>query len=206
MIVYSAMEIANRMKTIVTCSLLIAGGAVLGFSQPKKGDAVGLDAMTKNAASPAKETTVTIGGKKIGIWYHAPSVKGRKIFGGADALQPDGSVWRLGADNATWLHTDAELDIHGVKVPPGDYSLYIDLDAGKWKLIVNKKTGQWGINRDGSTTRVAAEDVGSAPLTMSKPGSPVEQLKITLTSTGGNKGKLQIEWENVIASTDFTAK
>src|ERR1041384_3184626 len=156
--------------------------------------------MTSNPASPAKETTVTINGKKVGIWYHAPSVKGRKIFGGTDALQPDNSVWRLGADNATWLHTDAELDFAGLKVAPGDYSLYIDLDSGKWKLIVNKKTGQWGINRDGSTTRVASDDVGTTALTMSKPGSPVEQLKITLSPAGGNKGKLQIEWENVIAS------
>jgi len=206
MIVYSAQEKQSYMKTLVTVALLIGGTAALGFAQPKKGDATGLDAMTKNAASPAKETTVTINGKKIGIWYHAPSVKGRKIFGSADSLQPEGSIWRLGADNATWLHTDAELDIHGVKVAPGDYSLYMDLDAGKWKLIVNKKTGQWGINRDGSTTRVAADDVGTAPMTMSKPPSPVEQLKITLSSAGGNKGKLQVEWENVVASVDFTAK
>ena len=206
MIVYSAQEKQSYMKTLVTFALLAAGTAALGLAQPKKGDATGLDAMTKNAASPAKETTVTINGKKIGIWYHAPSVKGRKIFGSADSLQPEGSVWRLGADNATWLHTDADLDIHGVKVAPGDYSLYVDLDAGKWKLIVNKKTGQWGINRDGSTTRVAAEDVGVAAMTMSKPATSVEQLKISLSSTGGNKDRLQVEWENVIASVDFTAK
>jgi hypothetical protein len=207
MIVYSAQEMNQPlMKKLLTCALLIAGAATLGLAQPKKGDATGIDAMTKNAASPAKETTVTINGKKIGIWYHAPSVKGRKIFGSADALQPEGSIWRLGADNATWLHTDADLDINGVKVAPGDYSLYVDLDAGKWKLIVNKKTGQWGINRDGSTTRVAADDVGTAAMTMSKPASPVEQLKIALSPAGGNKGKLQVDWENVSASVDFTAK
>src|ERR1035441_7733925 len=40
-------------------------------------------------ASPAMETSATLGGKAITIKYSAPSVKGRKIFGGTDALQPD---------------------------------------------------------------------------------------------------------------------
>ena len=37
--------------------------------------------------SPPMQTSVTIGGKEIWIVYHAPSVKGRKVFGSADALQ-----------------------------------------------------------------------------------------------------------------------
>ena len=61
--------------------------------------------------SPPKETSVTIGGKEVWIVYHAPSVKGRKIFGSADALQKPGTIWRMGADQATFLHTDADLDI-----------------------------------------------------------------------------------------------
>jgi len=41
---------------------------------------------------------------------------------------------------------------------------------------------------------------------VAKPPSPVETLKIALSSTGGNKGKLQIDWENVSASVPFTVK
>ena len=66
------------------------------------------DLATKNTKSPGAETSVTINGKNLWIYYHAPSVRGRHIFNGAGALQPDGSVWRLGADYATVLHTDAE--------------------------------------------------------------------------------------------------
>src|ERR1035438_5807971 len=42
------------------------------------------DAPKKKAppASPAAETPATLGGKAITIKYSAPSVKGRKIFGG----------------------------------------------------------------------------------------------------------------------------
>lgn len=71
---------------------------------------------TKNTASPGAETSVTVNGKNTWIYYHAPSVRGRHIFGGAGALQPDGSVWRLGADYATVLHTDADLDLNGFAI------------------------------------------------------------------------------------------
>src|ERR1035437_684184 len=114
------------------------------------------DAPKKNApkappASPAMETSVTLGGKSITIKYSAPSVKGRKIFGGTDALQPDNTVWRAGANNATALHTDGDITIGNLNVPAGDYTLYVFLDPKGWQLAVSKQTGQWGINRDGST-------------------------------------------------------
>ena len=73
----------------------------------------------------------------------------RKVFGSADALQKPGSIWRMGADQATFLHTDADLDINGLAVPKGEYTLFADLDEGKWQLIVSKQTGQWGIKRTG---------------------------------------------------------
>src|SRR5262249_12300340 len=91
-------------------------------------------------------------------FYHAPSVKGRHIFNGPGALQPDNTIWRLGADDATVLHTDADLDIGGLAVPKGEYTLYIDLNKGSWKLIVNKqltddrRRPDGGINPEGRTT------------------------------------------------------
>jgi len=157
---------------------------------------------TPNDQSPPKETSVTINGKEIWIVYHAPSVRGRKVFGGTDALQADNTIWRMGADQATFLHTDAALDLNGLNVPAGEYTLFIDLDGGKWSLIVNKQTGQWGIGPG----RIPAQDLGRTAMTMSKPPALVEQHKITLASAGGNKGTLKVEWEHVSASVPFTVK
>jgi hypothetical protein len=43
------------------------------------------------------------------------------------------------AESLSWvLHTDADLDVNGLAIPKGDYTLYADLDNGQWKLIVNK--------------------------------------------------------------------
>jgi Protein of unknown function (DUF2911) len=191
-----------EMKRIAPYALLMAGIAAIGLSQTPKDKYM----TPGTGGSPPMQTSVTINGKEIWISYHAPSVRGRKIFGGAGALQPDNSVWRLGADQATFLHTDADLDINGLAVPKGEYTLFVDLDKGNWQLIVNKQTGQWGIQGSGQANRTAATDVGRTAMTMSKPPALVERQKITLSSAGGNKGKLQIEWENVVASVPLTVK
>jgi hypothetical protein len=151
----------------------------------------------KQPLSPPAEASVTIGGKAITIKYSAPSMRGRKIFGG---LEPYGKVWRAGANAATALHTDADLDLNGLAVPKGDYTLYVWLDENQWQLIVNKQTGQWGTNYD------QGQDLGRVKMNMSKPAAPVETFKITLSSAGGSAGKLQLEWENTVASVPFKVK
>jgi hypothetical protein len=199
------------MKRILLSALLLSG-MMLAIAQVKKEDLV-----TKNTLSPGAETSVTVSGKNIWIYYHAPSVRGRHIFGGAGALEPYGKIWRLGADYATVLHTDADLNLNGLAIPKGDYTLYTDLDDGQWKLIVNKALMDgakhiWGVGvspdgiREGATTDDPATELGRASLTMGKPSSPVETLKITLSGAGGAKGKLLVEWENVTASAPFTVK
>jgi hypothetical protein len=154
------------------------------------------------AQSAPAETSADIGGKKISIKYSAPSVRGRQIFGAGGVVSKDGTypVWRAGANNATALHTDADLMIGNLKVPKGDYTIYVLVDPQPWKLIISKEKGQWG------TEYHPAQDLGRVNMNMSKPAKPVETYKMTLASTGGDKGKLTLEWENVIASVDFTAK
>lgn len=156
-------------------------------------------------ASPPAETSVTLGGKAITIKYSAPSVKGRKIFGGAGALQPDNTVWRAGANKATALHTDGDITIGTLDVPAGDYTLYVFLDPKGWQLAVSKQTGQWGINRDGSTTLDDSKAIGRTAMKMSKPASLVETYKMILAGSG-KKGTLTLEWENVVATVDIAAK
>jgi hypothetical protein len=157
------------------------------------------------AQSPAMTESKTINGKTISIAYASPRVNGRvgKLFGkdGRIGQDPNYPVWRAGANSATKLHTDAALDIAGLAVPPGDYTLYVDLsNPAAWQLIVNKQTGQWGL------TYKKDQDLGRVPMTMSKPASMAEELKYTITDQGGGKAKLTLEWENVSASVPITVK
>ena len=155
------------------------------------------------AQSPSAQATVTAGGKTIAIKYSAPSVRGRRIFGdgGVVSADPTYPAWRAGANAATLFHTDADLDVAGLSVPKGDYTLYVWVkNPDAWELIINKQTGQWGLRYD------AARDLGRVKMTMAKPPAPVETLKYMLADEGGNKVKLQLAWENHIASVPITVK
>ena len=89
-------------------------------------------------ASPPGEASVTFAdGKKVTIKYSRPSMRGRKIYGG---LVPYEKVWRTGANAATSLSTDVDLDIGGASVPKGNYTLYSLPSQNGWKLIINKQT------------------------------------------------------------------
>jgi hypothetical protein len=155
-----------------------------------------------NPKSPSAEASVTIAGKSITIKYSAPSLRGRKMFGadGQISKDPTYPAWRTGADDATALHTDADLMIGTVTVPKGDYTIYTLVNTTPWQLIINKQTKQWGTEYD------KGQDLGRVPMTVTKPSAPIETFKISLSSAGGNKGKLQMEWENVIASVPVTVK
>jgi hypothetical protein len=181
------------MKSILICAATVTVAASLVWAQQPG---------RRQPLSPPAETSVTIAGKALTIKYSAPSVRGRKIFGEGGVVSQDSTypVWRAGANAATAFHTDADLDIKGLAVPKGDYTIYVLVNAQPWQLIINKQTGQSGMTYDQN------QDLGRIPMDMSKPPAPIETYKMTLSSTGANAGKLQLEWENTIASVPFTVK
>ena len=153
--------------------------------------------------SPATTATLSLNGKAIEIRYAAPSVRGRQIFGDGGLLSKDPTypVWRAGANAATSFRTEGDLDVGGLTVPAGTYTLYaLVKDPNAWELIINRQTGQWGLSYD------ASRDLGRVKMTMAKPQAPVETLKYTLTDKGGGKGELRLEWENHIATVPLAAK
>jgi hypothetical protein len=153
--------------------------------------------------SPPETATGKIGNATLVIKYCAPSVRGRQIFGEGGRVMSDSTapIWRAGANDATAFHTDADVTVGGLAVPKGDYTLYVNVkDPDAWELIINKETGQWGTKYD------ASKDLGRVKMEMRKPPAPIEVLKYTISSTGGNKGTIQLAWEKHIASVGVTAK
>ncbi|MGE5108655.1 MAG: DUF2911 domain-containing protein, partial [Sphingobacteriales bacterium] len=106
--------------------------------------------------SPPATATGKVKGATITINYSSPSVKGRKIWGD---LVPYDKVWRAGANEATIFETDKDIKVEGKALAKGKYSLYAIPGEKEWTIIFNSATGQWGINRGGTTTEDPAKDV-----------------------------------------------
>jgi len=136
---------------------------------------------------------------KISVDYGVPVARGRAVAG---ALADDlGKVWRLGANEATTLVTEVDLVIGSTTVPKGTYSLFAETTKGAWKLIVSKKTGQWGTEYD------AAMDLARIPLKSRTLASPVEAFTLQLIpSNEGAKGELRFAWGTLEHSVDWSAK
>jgi len=160
---------------------MVAGAAILSAQQ---------------VLSPPAETSATIGGKKIQLTYSSPRMRGRKIMGG---LVPFGEVWRTGADSATTMSTQANLQIGDLKIPKGNYTIYTIPKANEWTLIVSKELGQWG------TDYHPKLDLGRAKMSVKALSAPVENFKLEVTSQGANNGLLTMTWEKTQASIVITA-
>ncbi len=134
---------------------------------------------------------------RIRIDYGQPHARGRKVM--HDVVKLD-EVWRLGANAATEFSTDVDLVLGGATIPKGKYTLFALPTKAGWKLIVNKKTGEWGTEYD------ASADLVKVDLKARTLAEPVESLQITLVPGDGAKGTLTIAWGTAFLSTEWAAK
>jgi DUF2911 family protein len=134
-------------------------------------------------------------GRRMYIEYGRPSMRGRRIMGN---LVPFGRVWRTGANAATTLVTEVDLEIAGHRIPRGTYTLYTLPGAGAWTLIVNRQTGQWG------TQYEPTRDLVRIPMRVSRLERPVERFTISLEpARGRDPHTLALTWENTRAWIPF---
>jgi hypothetical protein len=148
--------------------------------------------------SPPASTTCDLGGgKTIKTDYSSHRMKGRKIYGG---LVPFGEVWRTGANEATTFVTSSDVVVGGKTVPAGSYTIFTVPTADKWTLIVNKKTGEWGI-----PYKYESDELARVDMKVSSLPSPVENFMIAYdkSATGCT---LRLDWETTRASVNISAK
>ncbi len=144
--------------------------------------------------SPHETVKGTVGAAHIEITYGRPYLKGRTI---GTNFVPYGKVWRLGADEATTLTTDHAIILGTLNVPPGTYAMFAIPNADSWKLIVNKKASQWGLDYEENKSA----DLGQTSMVVSKSPTPVEQLTISLEGSA-----LRVRWGTIVAEVKVQAK
>jgi hypothetical protein len=155
-------------------------------------------AFTQGRPSPAASAACDLGGgKTIKTDYSSPRMKGRKIFG---ELVPFGEVWRTGANDATTFVTSSDVSVGGKTVPAGSYTIFTVPAADKWTLIVNKKTGEWGI-----PYKYESDELARVDMSVSQLPSPMENFTIAYDKSAGGY-TLSMEWETTKASVQIMEK
>lgn len=146
--------------------------------------------------SPAAKASCDLGGgKTVNVDYSSPRMKGRKVFG---ELVKYGEVWRTGANEATTFVTSGDVMVGGAHVSAGSYTLFTVPDKDKWKLVISKKTGEWGIPYPG-----ADQDLVRVDMKASSTSAPVEDFTIAFDKAAGGC-TLRLEWEKTRATVDIS--
>jgi hypothetical protein len=148
--------------------------------------------------SPAASAACDLGGNKtVKTDYSSPRMKGRKIYGG---LVPFGEVWRTGANEATTFVTNTTVIVGGTTVPAGMYTIFTVPGPDRWKLIINKKTGEWGI-----PYKYESDELARVDMKVSKLPAPLENFTIAYDKSAGGC-TLRVDWETTRASVEISAK
>ena len=123
-------------------------------------------------ASTRDTARTTLGGATITIDYGRPARRGRALWG---ALVPFDTVWRFGANAAAQMKTDKDIEIGGVRVPAGAYTVWLYPTKARTFLVISKKTVDergtplWGTMYD------PAQDLARVPLDDHTGISPSEE-------------------------------
>jgi len=152
-----------------------------------------LNNRNRTLSPPAEQRITTSDGLTVRIDYSRPSMRGRLIFGTEeeDALQPYGTYWRLGANEATVFEFTEAVQIGGKTLEAGTYGAYAYPGEQHFEIVLNETWERWGIAEPDHELDVVQLEVPIQRLSES-----VEQFTIRL---GENDRGVQIicEWSDV---------
>ncbi len=144
------------------------------------------------APSPTATLKQRVGVTDIEVVYSRPSMKGREIFG---KLEPFGTVWRTGANNATRISFSTAVKVQGSALAAGTYELFTIPGREEWTVIFQKAGKQWGsyaYDQKNDTLRVAARVIDF--------GAPVETFTIDFNTLRDSSATMNLLWERTLIS------
>ncbi|MBI1941724.1 MAG: DUF2911 domain-containing protein [Acidobacteria bacterium] len=138
------------------------------------------------------EAKAKVGNANVSVEYGRPELRGRDPM---KLMQP-GSLWRIGANAATTITSDADLDFGGTRVAKGKHFLLARLaEAGKWSLIVSSKA---------ANEYEPGSKIAEVPLELKDGEESVELMSINLSNQDG-RGVIEIVWGTSRLTGSFAA-
>jgi len=145
-----------------------------------------------------KEVHAQIGQAHLMLYYHAPAVRGRMIWGG---LVPYGEVWVTGAHRATAWEFNKDIVIGSTTVAAGKYAVFTIPGKDQWTVIINRN---W--NQHLADDYNVKDDVVRVNVTPQNIPALQERLMYGIQAQSDQQGILTVRWEKILISLPFTIK
>lgn len=173
---------------------------------------------TTRSHSPEKIIKSSYEDLEISVTYGSPYKKGRVIFGEAKdrpwlpkgnfwtngfraltglprttgALVPNGKYWRLGANDATEISFNKNINFADKPVNAGRYRMYAVPNHNTWHITLNSELGKFGYYEPNHSRDVATIEV---PVEM----APTEVEQFTISFDKDSSGvKMNLMWDRTL--------
>jgi hypothetical protein len=124
------------------------------------------------------------------VIYSRPQKDSRVIYGN---LVKYGSIWRLGANEASEIEFFKDVTIQNQKVLKGRYVIYCIPQENSWTLVLNSDLFTWGLKID------STKDVYKFTIPVAKTRFPYEAFTMEFEKTDPNM-QLIMGWDSVKAA------
>ncbi len=148
------------------------------------------------APSPLQTIKQDFGIGNIELSYSRPSAKGRTILGD---IEPFGTVWRTGANNATTLTFSDDVKIGDKDIKAGKYGLVSIPGKNEWVFIITKD-----LNVTSAAAYKQENDIVRVNVKPSTLPNHVETLTMQFGNLTNSSVDLQLMWEKTMVSLPIT--
>lgn len=123
------------------------------------------------------------------VIYSRPQKNGRKVFG---ELIKFGSIWRLGANEATEVEFFEDVTIGNQRVKAGRYTMYATVNKDQWNVVFSTDLDLWG-----AYAYKEANNVASISVPTQKTDTVVEAFSILFKEVDGG-AHLMMAWDDTM--------
>ena len=166
------------MRVIFITILLFV--SIFGFSQIKTPQ-----------ASTSSELEQIVGLTEIEIEYNRPSKKGRDIFGN---LVPYGKKWRTGANSSTKISFSTDVEISGITIKEGTYSVFSIPNENEWNIILYSDAELWSVPSDWDDNKIVFQS--NFKVNKISSGIEIETFTISINNITNNNADLIFAWDD----------
>lgn len=148
--------------------------------------------------SARREAKAKIGDTDIIVNYGSPGVRGRVIWNGLVSYD---QVWVSGSHWATAVSFSNDVNVNGINVPAGMYSIFTIPGRSEWTMILNKE-----FDMHLADDYEESEDIVRVRAQPQELETPVQRLTYEIVKTGEDSGEIQLSWDQIKVSLPFNVK